>query len=287
VTLDSTQPPQLTEVVLSVHPETVPSRVDGAQFAEDTSSILAVCSPRLGKAQGEVEVLISREGPFPAVGMRAETKPGAPCVSVKLSPGVLIADSWRREGEWNLVVRTDTGESLALLPGGVLIGAAEPGFSVQAISIEDSSSDDQTDLLLEGVDFPRGALIRAVGPDGRRVMPSARPPDLGDDRYRVSFGTEDWSDGPWSLRIFGGGHWLALPSALVVEDGVLTAQDLAGPKDPEQEPPVDDSPLPPGVLGGAGCACAWSGNAGAPPGVSGLALALVVGYSRRRRRNRL
>jgi carboxypeptidase T len=287
VTLHSTQPPQLSEVVLSVHPETVPSRIDGAEFAEDTSSILAVCSPRLGKAQGEVEVLISREGPFPAVGTRAETKAGTPCVSVKISPRELIADSWRREGEWNLVVRTDTGESLALLPGGVLITAAEPGFSIHAISIEESSSDDQTDLLLEGVDLARGALIRAVGPDGRRVVPSARPADLDDDQYRVSFATEDWSDGPWSLRIFGGGHWLALPSALVVEDGVLTAQDLADPKDPEPEPPVSESPPPPGVLGGAGCTCAWSGNADTPPGVPGLAFALLVGYSRRRRRNRL
>ena len=287
VTVSASAPPALNDLVLSAHPGTVPSRVEGAAVTADGDSTLTVCSPRLGEAQGEVEVLLSREGPFPAGGTRGETKTGSPCVSVPLSPRKLLSDSWRHNGEWNLLVRADTGESLALLPAGVLIGPATPSFSIQAITLTDPSIEDQISLTIEGSALPAGALIRAVGPTGRRVLPSARPADLDPEHYRVSFDTADWEDGPWSLRIFGGGHWVAIPNALLVTDGIVEAQDLSEPEEPD--PPPDNPPneeLPAtGVLGGSGCGCGQGRNTLPPLGVEELVLALLVGYSRRRRRN--
>jgi hypothetical protein len=284
---DSSIPPQLTEVVLTIHPGTVPTRVEGAEISEAQSGNLAICSPRIEETAGEVEVLFSREGPLPADGLHAETEVGSPCISVEFSPRDLISEAWRREGEWSVVVMAEGGESLALLPMGVLIAAADPGFSIHEISLEEGASKGQVDLLLEGTELPRGALIRAIGPEGSRALPVDRPVDLGDDSYRVSFDTENWQEGPWSLRIFGGGHWLALSGVLLLEDGVLTAQDLSDPEEPPEPPDPEaeeeDTPLP-GVLGGGGCTCGELGNVPPPLRVSGLALALLVGYSRRRRR---
>lgn len=286
MTVSGSAPPVLNEVMLSVHPGTVPSRIEGADVLEDGDSTLTICSPRLGEAQGEVEVLFSREGPFPAEGMRGETKAGSPCVSVDLSPEELVPEAWRRKGEWNVVVRANTGESLALLPTGVLIGPAAPNFSVQAISLEDSSIEERTDLTIEGTGLPLGALIRAIGPNGRRVLPSERPADLDHEHYRVSFDTTDWEDGPWSLRLFGAGHWLGIPSALLVADGGIEVQELGPPEEPDPPPtnPPAQEPDDPAILGASGCACGHSRNTLSPLGVQGLVCALLVGYSRRRRR---
>jgi len=280
--LESTLNPDLQVVILSSHPDTTPTRIEGANLSLEGSSEFAICSARLAETEGEVDVLLSREGDEPPTGVRGATELGTPCVSVTLSAEQLVPEGWRREGEWNVIVEGESGEALALLPNGILISSNSPGYTVTSVVIENEDAAPNPSLMIAGTNLPRGALVRAIGPDGSRAFPVGRADNREDNSYQVEFDVSNWAEGPWSLRLFGAGHWLELSQVLLLEDGLLSVVENELPTEPDDPPP--DEPDDSGRLGLTGCLCVNQGNISSSEGVSSLVLALLVGYSRRRRR---
>ena len=292
VEVTATQPLQLEDVVVSVHEDVVPSRLIISEGSGGPN--LSVCSPRMGDVAGDVELQIHRAGPQPPVGLRGETDPGLPCADFQLDLELtdLIDEPWRREGEWNLAVTDSGGALLALAPLGLLVPAAEPGFTMSSVDIEaDRIVNDGShlvDLIISGEALPPGALIRAVGPAGQRAFPSGRPVDDLKGPLRVQFNVTGWDEGRWSLRIFGAGHHVHLPQVLErVPDGLVTHPIPDPPSEGDDDDSAPDCPPDDPACAEAdeegGCACTV-GNLSGRSGVLSLVTVLLVAYSRRTRR---
>jgi carboxypeptidase T len=214
------------------------------------------------------------------------------CVVVEVDPGSVIGDSWRREGEWSLLL----DEPGLLLQGVLLLAAGDPGFEVDDLEVE-LQDDGSTRIDVLGDDLPEGALIRFRGPHGERVWPQVRA--TGDEPERITAFVDgvDWADGDWSLRVFGAGHWAAITDAITAEGGVLEAGKPEKPteepttekptEEPTEEPTEQPTATPPGLepggFEGTGCACR-SSNTGQGTSLLALALAGLALYLRRRPR---
>jgi len=210
------------------------------------------------------------------------------CVSVELDP-TAITEPWLREGEWHLLAEDGSAQTLVLLPLAVLLVSTAPGYSVDSLQIQGQAAALQVDI--EGKDLPVGAAIRFTGPSGQRAAPSQRLGKDSAEQISIAVDASDWSEGLWSIRVFGNGHWAALPGAIRVDPTGIAVNSEAKP--PAQPIPWPDSdkgapPAPAGELpqpdpedAGSGCACS-SAESGASASIFAmLVLALGMGYFRR------
>jgi len=225
-----------------------------------------------------------------------------PCIHVTVDPE-RIPNAWQREGEWHLVVGDSEGSILESHQLAVLLSSDLPGYTLQAVELEALDDLGTAVVHVLGQTLPEGSMLRFVGPSGQRVMPALRLAGDEPNRIAAQVDASSWEDGSWSVRVFGNGHWSALPGALEAQDGIISQP--SGPKpEPEAEPPdsagwnytalspddvADDDDIASAsnedLPDGSGCSCSTT-----PPGRthSSLWLALLLGirYSRVRLRRR-
>ena len=188
------------------------------------------------------------------------------------------------EGEWSWALRDATGAVRALLPLGVLLEAAAPGYRVDDVELEADEGGVIVHVL--GDDLPEGADLRFVGPQGQRLRPERLPGDAP-DRLRARVDPTDWAWGSWTLRVFGNGHHVALAGVLEVDgDGLRAGPPPFRPsapldRAPKGEPDVELPPDAPPAEAGEGCACS---NSRPPP--AGLVALLPLATLLRRRSRR-
>ncbi|MBJ93359.1 MAG: hypothetical protein CMP23_02675 [Rickettsiales bacterium] len=198
-----------------------------------------------------------------------------------------IGEAWQREGEWHLLLKSN--EANATIHLGLLLAATEPDFTVTGLELQ--GPPEALEIRVTGQDLPTGAMIRMIGPQGQRVLPSQRL--SGDQAQQLSarFDASHWEPGLWSLRVFGRGHWAALNQVLnVSEQGIEATEPASEPPGPFPYPPApkgqqatNGTGLEPGAAAAeSGCSCELSAsNRWSIPSLA-LVLTVLMSYFRRR-----
>jgi MYXO-CTERM domain-containing protein len=201
-----------------------------------------------------------------------------------------LAEPWAVEGEWSLLLRRADGSTWSRRSQAVLVPGADPTWSLSAVipTVLGSGPDRVLALDLWGTSLPRGAELRLVAEDGRRLLPLPEPQADGEDHIVRRFAITDLEANDLDLRILAGGSWVQGPS--LHWDGQRALVRPAGRVDTSPGPvgwvlqPTTAPDTPPGgvPLTGElrGCSCQTDGPS--PPGAD-LASVLLLPLARRRR----
>ena len=263
----------------------------GLEAPVDRVSEARICATGIvDNLGGSGQVLVHRPGiggPFDLDWHAAPKEPES-CIVVTIDPDDVGAP-WQREGEWHLRLVAEGGSVIAQLPLGVALVAADPGFVLDDLSI--SGPANELRVSLDGADLPTGAAVRCVGPAGQRALPSLRLSGDTSEQIAAQFDASQWADGLWSVRVFGRGHWAALPAALVVEGGKISRTKAAtAPLSPLPDIYQAKGPAPDMERGdddeqdgtpATGCSCVIGATVLPPSLPLALVLALGIGYFRR------
>ena len=155
---------------------------------------------------------------------------GATGAVLTLDP-TAIPDAWDRVNEWTLVLLNVGGSAIQQVPLAVAITTPTPTTHVETVTVTDDGA--TWTVTLDG-EVPDGASLRFVGPSGQRVLPIEQP-----DGASAVLDPSAWDDGPWEVRILGGGEVVSLGGALVATAGDLTA-DWTPPGDDDDSSGDDD-----------------------------------------------